>query len=204
MVILLRRVMNKQNKSKSNLLKLTAVTLILLTLVFPGSHLVSAQTQLDSSFTGEEIFRGLLLGDGPVAELFPELWEDQKNNKDSTDWADLREQAILEIKTNDAGFMTRFGTEMKSGNHIRINAILSEARAKMNAAQSTAQDANAIIDGRQDGNFKVRTEVLVIDQAVAVVRYLWLWIALAAPEDVQASTLYQENVVDLVADRLSD
>jgi SdpC family antimicrobial peptide len=195
--------MNKQNKYKFNLLKLTVVIVILLTLVFPSTYLVSAQSS-SQSYTGEEIFRGVLFGDGPVAVLFPEIWDDQKNNRNSSDWADLREQVISEIKVNDAGFMARFGTEMKSGDHIRINTILSEARTKLDSAQTASQDADSLIDGRNNGDYKVKTEVLVLDQYVAVVKFLWLWIAAVSQQDIQESTLYQESVVDLVADKLAE
>lgn len=184
------------------------VSLSVFTLVLMSAFFVFAQNQAASSYTGEQVFRGVFMGEGAVADLFPEIWKNQKNNRTDPAWVTLKEQVISEINTNDPNFMGRFGVEMQSGDHLRIDAILTEARTKMQNAQNSSQEAQEVKEesDREAGNVKVRQDVLVIDEAIVITKYIWAWTAVISansPENVNSSRLYQESITDLVADRLA-
>ncbi|GAA2878600.1 hypothetical protein GCM10010517_40670 [Streptosporangium fragile] len=87
-------------------------------------HNVLAQ----QSYDGETVFRGLFLGIGPVAEKFPEF------PKPPVDLLKQQEQAaekyIAAIRADDPAFFDTFGTDMTSGDRVRVLAAMTSANER--------------------------------------------------------------------------
>lgn len=158
-------------------------TILIISIVFLGSPLLSfAQSQSSSKFTGEEVFRGILFGEDPVAKLFPEIWAsdevaEQLDTKEKVKaWEALKEEVITHIKTNDPTFMDRFGVEMQSGEHLRIQNAMSEASEKITTA------LKALGAMTPDGEFSTTYQgamacSAVVVCVVAVAVAAWKWVA---------------------------
>lgn len=181
------------------------------------------------------MFRGVLFGEDPVAKLFPDIWAsdevaEQLNSKEKIKaWEALKEQVISHIKTNDPTFMNRFGQEMQSGSHQRIETALTESSDKMTIA------LKALGAMTPDGEFSSTYEgpmacsaVVVCVVAVAVAAWKWVavvdvaavaYVAAVAiaiwrwryrystarsgfSDDPAASRLFQETFVDSIATKL--
>jgi|GEM_PF-2429975 len=99
-------------------------------------------------YNGEKILRGLLFGeDGPVSEMFPQIWKDpqvleqKKSGKRLKAWNDFKERIIGELKARDHTFLDRFGVAMQSGDHIKIVDGLNEAGRLMRESLENAEAA---------------------------------------------------------------
>ena len=116
--------------------KVLAAVLALL-MISATAGISSAQTATTSqrTYDGETIFRGLVLGDGPVAKLFPEIWQDpqvlayrQRADQQSTpeQRSAARQKLIDLLRVQDPTFFSRFGTEIQSGDPVRVEGALTE------------------------------------------------------------------------------
>jgi SdpC family antimicrobial peptide len=113
---------------------LMLVASLIIFLVRPGLSASSSNTgQRNQRHAGEEIFRGLLFGEGEIAEKFPQIWkhpqvvEQMKKPGRLEQWNIFKERVIAGIKKKDHTFFDRFGEEIQSGDHLRIVDILNES-----------------------------------------------------------------------------
>jgi SdpC family antimicrobial peptide len=116
---------------------------VILTVLMVFSATGNAWTQTSAAaarYDGETIFRGVLLGDGPVAKLFPEFWgraqlaSYQKlaaERGSQEQLATAKQQIIDMLRTQDPTFFNRFGSEMQSGDPIRIQQAITEAGSRL-------------------------------------------------------------------------
>jgi SdpC family antimicrobial peptide len=94
-------------------------------------------------FTGEQIFRGIFLGDTPVSQLFPEIWDSNivADTFDTAEkilaWANFKKSLVDQITSTDETFMNSFGLEMLSGDQLRVQAALADASQRMATAMQT-------------------------------------------------------------------
>ncbi|MFE4880104.1 sporulation delaying protein family toxin [Bacillus mycoides] len=96
------------------LLLFTAVTLLITVLVFFNRpYGVKAETKKD--FTGEEIYKGVVFGQGPVTKIIPQVWDDKEiemaNSKESKK---IVNTIIKEMKTKDSTYFKRFEQSIKT------------------------------------------------------------------------------------------
>jgi SdpC family antimicrobial peptide len=113
---------------------LVVVASLIIFLVRPGlSAATSDKAQGHQKHRGEEVFRGLLFGEGDIAEKFPQIWkhpqvvEQMKKPGRQEQWNIFKEKVIAGIKKKDKTFFDRFGEEIQSGDHLRIMDILNES-----------------------------------------------------------------------------
>ena len=173
-----------------------ALLIIPMTTGVSTSH-AAATTQ---PYDGETIFRGILLNDGPVAKLFPEIWGSSRLApylKQAEDRASATEIAAAK---QDPTFFDRFGTEMRSGDHIRIQLALKESSTRLQKEVESSAAAD---------NPNIVPTVLYVYIYVALVLALAivLVVAIAAALDEEAATgsasnLRRDVYVDLIAQRL--
>ncbi|MFN0140900.1 MAG: hypothetical protein ACKVQW_12550 [Pyrinomonadaceae bacterium] len=155
---------------------------VLISLLFLGLP-INSQAQSSQPFTGEQVFRGVLFGEAPVSQLLPEVWgsdsvAEQLDTKEKVKaWDAMKEGVVSHINTNHPDFMARFGTEMQSGSHSRIQAAMVEAGEKTREAMISMGVMN------QNGEFSSTysgamacSAVAVCVAAVAVA--VWKWVAL--------------------------
>ena len=77
-------------------------------------------------FDGETVFRGVLLGDGPVAALFPEYYHPPEPQHPHHTLIDV--PLVLEaFRDHDPTFCERFGQSLQSGDPVKISQSLDEA-----------------------------------------------------------------------------
>lgn len=144
------------NKTMKTLRTLILPALLVLGTITIGcdSGISGAETDEPTlKFSGEEVLRGLVFGEGPVADLFPELWNKQAladalaqlSPEDRAAYhADMEKMRVqlddmlTELRTEDAGFLDRFGTALQSGNHVQIERALEEAKTALVAAAGRA------------------------------------------------------------------
>lgn len=76
------------------------------------------------SYSGEELFRGLFLGEGPVAVLFPEVYG--ASPKALLSAAD-RDVLMARIRADYPAFLPDFSSAMQSGDHLQIAQMMEHA-----------------------------------------------------------------------------
>jgi SdpC family antimicrobial peptide len=208
------------NKVKRSLFERGLAALLASVMFYVGSAVpVTAQSstttpQTQPLYDGETIFRGVLLDDGPIAKLFPEIWEnpvvvgyrDKAMQSGSEEQATAARRALISaLRAQDPTFLDRFGKEMQSGDHIRIQQALNEAGERMTKSiRVVAPDLPPYTD--------------VYQQAAAAL-YLWVWAVVAAIAAIgvivfvppscdpgascnNSKGLQRDVMVDLVANRL--
>jgi len=90
-------------------------------------------------FSGEELFRGLLLMDGPASDLIPEIRDqirpplDKRNPRLARAVALFQDQLLDALNLRDPSFFGAFAESVRSGDHLRIQTALIEA-ARVTAA----------------------------------------------------------------------
>ena len=146
---------------------------------------------------GETIFRGLVFGQGPAAQLFPEL----ANTPVATpEQAAAINTIVAEMRTLDPTFFDRFGRAMHSGSRVRVRAALEETNS---LGQQAVSALNAVRDpglAQQECLFVfiAGAVVLVVVAAgaaavVAVVVWLWFWFWAPSAQAQAQSTLIRDQ-----------
>lgn len=134
------------------------------------------------SFTGEQVFRGVMFGEAPVSQLLPEVWGSdevaiQLDTKEKVKaWDAMKEGVTSWIKQDDPAFMDWFGVEMQSGEHLRVRNALVQGGTRMKNALLTLGVMT------QDGDFNADYQGAMACSAVAVcfaavAVAAWKWVA---------------------------
>jgi len=188
-------------------LKITIVTLLISSMgCFGLPSPVFAQTRpTPTTFSGEQIYRGLLLGEAPVSQFFPEIWA--KGDRGISGMEEMDEQVIAQINAEDRTFMGRFAVEMQSGDHLRIETALQEAGAlTIKAMQNLGylDPAGMPAEGRDGAECFALARVAVAAYVVAVVVVVWAWLYYKPrPGFIGDKTALERDIlVNLVAERL--
>lgn len=96
------------------------------------------QTHAQSAVTGEEAFRGLFFAEGVVAAKLPPAWGPLELSKlspeEQAQHSQRRSQLVASIQKADPTFFERFGADIQSGDHLRIEQALNESLAVMKTA----------------------------------------------------------------------
>lgn len=91
---------------------------------------VTAQAQVSNGkaeaselkYSGEEIFRGVLFGQGEVAELFPELWNEELLKATSTEEAyKAVDNIIAGVKEYDKNYFKKLENAFKKKDAVKID-----------------------------------------------------------------------------------
>lgn len=84
------------------------------------------------NYTGEELFRGLIFGEGTVAQQIPEITvkatDAATNSVDLKAISDLQDEIIANINTIQPDFLSTFKEEIQSGNRSLIAKALDDSR----------------------------------------------------------------------------
>ncbi len=177
----------------------------------PGATPPQAKSQYD----GEAVFRGVLLDDGPVARLFPEIWENPVivGYRDHADLAGQPTEAvqllIAALRSQDSSFFDRFGTEMQSGDHIRILRAIDEGGDRLkklagDLAQDSVKSGLPIYEARA-----LYHQTVLFHESYAYVQWYaytvvaaFLFLVIGGVNGQTGSVLQRDQLVDLVSTRL--
>ncbi len=168
--------------------------------------------QTNPRYDGETVFRGVFLDDGPVAKLFPEIWENpaivgyldqdaQAGAKEQV--AAARQYVIKGLRVQDPTFFDRFEKEMQSGDHIRIRQAMNEVGerlVKLSENSPTLQNNSSWFIYKQ--NFIFQQNYVFLQNVLAIYQYIYQIIAPTPFSFDDASGLRRDMMVDLVAKRL--
>ncbi|QYC40432.1 hypothetical protein Nocox_14080 [Nonomuraea coxensis DSM 45129] len=143
-------------------IRLTAVALAAVTMATAGAVTVGAvetasATTVQERHDGKAVYRGLILGVGPVAERFPELG--RPADAMNADQERFAEKLVAAVEAQDPGFFAAFGQDMTSGDRVRINRAFASAQDVTGAAMTERLGA--------------RAEPTAAEQAAGLVTYTW-------------------------------
>lgn len=121
--------------------------IIALLLITIGFNTISASAGNKSNLSGEAIFRGVLLGESPVADLFPEYYpnpirESDINAPDPAAKArkDTEEELLSKFRTQFPSFFRSFAEDMQSDDRIKISRALEESHSDFEAIANGFDD----------------------------------------------------------------
>lgn len=189
------------------------MSLLFLSFLIVGA--VGCTSQVESTtahpyLEGEAVFRGLVFGEGRIADELPEIWAnvDRNADPDKQALADQGKVKLIEaLRAADATFFKRFGDAIQSGNHLRIDRALQESAALVKEVTSW-QSAPKVADSTQTcvaitlvavGNVAAVVNLVVTANAVYDINWFWG----GDGENAWSGTqLGHDQVVDMIATRL--
>ncbi|SCW86910.1 antimicrobial peptide, SdpC family [Paenibacillus tianmuensis] len=96
-------------------------------LIMTSSSVFAAGTGSKQKYSGEQIFRGLVFGQGEVARLFPSIWPEEMLVKLSNPQAfAVTEQLVQQIKELDPTYFDLLEKAAYSGNHLQVRNALAQ------------------------------------------------------------------------------
>lgn len=102
----------------------------------PSAMAIAAEP-VATGYSGEDYFRGLILGHGPVAAKIPEIRQQRELSQlalTSEQWASINsvnDQLVALVGEKNPGFFDGFKAEIESKDHLRIQDALHQGAATM-------------------------------------------------------------------------
>ncbi|WCT13503.1 hypothetical protein [Mucilaginibacter jinjuensis] len=120
------------------------VPLCIMTLLYTSCSKERQTTSVlkSKNFTSDELFRGLIFGEGKVAALIPEITvhasDVATDALEQKAISDLEDQIIATIKVNKPDFLTTFKSQIESGNRTLISQAFSNSHDVLIQALTSA------------------------------------------------------------------
>ncbi|MEU8204046.1 hypothetical protein [Streptosporangium sp. NPDC049046] len=111
-----------------------------------------------SAYDGESVYRGLILGIGPVAERFPEIVRPAGGVTEKQE--EFASAVVAAISKKDPAFLASFGREMTSGDRVRIDRAFTRA-------QNLTRDVLA-------ERFGFKADSTAVDQAAGLAFFVYM------------------------------
>lgn len=175
---------------------------------------VETETVQYAKLSGEELFRGLMLGDGAAAGALPEVWQNpaMQGARAASSAAELASQTQMQeyifafIGDADPAFFERFRASMTSGNPVALRAAIADAGMRTRDALLSHPDpeVGAAVKGTTGGKVgdpEVNCVVVIVAYA-AVLVWDWYWGPDSEQEINPDSNLRQDEFVHMVSQRL--
>lgn len=168
--------------------------------------------------SGEVIFRGLFFGNGPVANMFPEIWGSPQlatyaSRLNDPDVLALEDRLIERLRADNPGFFVNFAQEMRSGDQLRIQDAMryGAERLKFAVMAETGITPEAALADPTTNVGTLVAVVLALALAVlvaAVAVLVWVEFDIAQNRDMYAGTgspngLRSEMYIQMISDRLA-
>lgn len=166
-----------------------------------------------TEYDGEVLFRALFFGQGDLSTaLFPEVWRNEnieaKRGPHDPEVIAFREDVVEWVASNHSAFFAKFGRELQSGDHVRVDATLNAAGGMLEKAIYAVGDEE-VLAATKEGHispmdqtciFVYRTLAVAIHYAAVV----WRVRVAAVPAKIkETGALQREQFVDIVARRLA-
>lgn len=197
------------------------IVAILIAMVFSTSSVSAAGGKKVQQYGGEEIYRGLVFGQGEVAKLFPEIWtKDLLKEARKKEAVEFSNQLIADMKVADSTYFNELKDAVYSGDHLKIQASLDKGgkllSEQIEKKSETLQTENASAAGTGSAACVLYvayaaaavsavaglTHAVVVTAAGGAVAYLYVvtskhfWTGSVSPAD---SELKQEQLVNSIA-----
>ncbi|PUA40612.1 hypothetical protein C8Z91_03900 [Paenibacillus elgii] len=197
--------------------KMLALFMVVI-LIMTSSSVFAAGTSPKQKYSGEQIFRGLVFGQGEVARLFPSIWPEEMLVKLNNQQAfAATEQLMQQIKQLDPTYFDQLEKAAYSGSHLQVrNALATGGELVEKTVKNLQVNPNI---GRGTGTCAVAawgwlvylgavfttgaavTHVALVNAAGGVTVYLavvagkYFWASSASPHD---ASLKQDMIVNNV------
>ncbi|MFP2960364.1 sporulation delaying protein family toxin [Myxococcus sp. 1LA] len=174
----------------------------------------SAGITQNQALSGQNLFKGMAFGLGPAAHHFADLWQrpeikEKLGDETLAKREEAAEAVIAKMGALDPSFFERFGKDLRSGNHLVIDQLLTDTRELTFAAvNEMRKEAGQKGDIDLAAKYQVEAGLyLYVETAVAVALVLILILTqiditpvVAGPE---ASRLQRDVWVDSLAKRFA-
>jgi SdpC family antimicrobial peptide len=169
------------------------------------------------ALSGQDFYKGMVFGVGPAAHFFDELWQrpEIKSQLEGADLLEKRETAadrlVAKIAELDATFFDRFARDLRSGEHLTIDRLLTETKEKTYAATvairrevGLSDDVNSSAAQKLQGTW-FYTETVVAVAVAGVLYFIVTQIDVTPVMDPsQTSALRRDIWVDMLAAKSFD
>jgi len=155
------------------------LSVFMVSLLCTSVAMAAPATRERHEYSGEEIFRGVFLGQGAVAKMFPEVWDNEAVRpyvaKLQTPKAKAGTDVLVALlKQKNPTFFDRFKDAMESGDPVRVDGAMSETSrlSKEIAEEHLAKGTEALKSGNVHSDLLMGTEKApgrVKGDAIAVV-----------------------------------
>ncbi|MFE4764781.1 sporulation delaying protein family toxin [Bacillus mycoides] len=123
------------NIQSKKLLKLVMVTILLVTLLVFLNRSDSVKADVKKDYSGEEIYKGIVLGQGKVATLFPQVWDEEQIRKvNSKESSDLTTKLLNEMKLSDPSYFNNLKKAVDSKEPLIIQQAFENGSYLLNQA----------------------------------------------------------------------
>jgi len=168
------------------------------------------------ALSGRELYKGMIFGVGPGAAFFDEIWQrpDIQAQLARPELLAKREQAAERLATKihemDPVFFDRFSQDLRSGNHLVIDRLLTETKDRTHAAAQALGKEDGVDISANAVAAPGAEPVVYVETAVAVVVAAIVFIVITAidvtpvAEGSQASALRRDAWVDALANKSFD
>ncbi|PEE71152.1 sporulation delaying protein family toxin [Bacillus thuringiensis] len=134
------------------LLTLVTAIMLLVTLLVFLNRPNSVNAEVNKGYSGEELYKGIVLGQGKVAKLFPQVWDEEKlRNVNSKEALELTTKLINEMKLSDPFYFNNLKKAVKSKDALEINQafengsyLLSQAINKLKIDNYNSKSLNQV------------------------------------------------------------
>jgi hypothetical protein len=109
------------------------------------------------SYDGETLYRGLFFGSGPVAATIPTIRRIAPYLP--AEYRRLEDPVVRYVRSAHPLFFRQFQTEIESGDHVRVRAMLTRA-------QAASQEALGAVTARDTSRFATRLRAAGADLAL--------------------------------------
>ncbi|MFJ7747461.1 sporulation delaying protein family toxin [Peribacillus sp. NPDC097295] len=128
----------------------------------------NAKAQANNEYTGEELYKAILFGQGEASNLLDDLWtEEGKETSNTEQGLDFTNKLVKSIKTSDPDYFEDLEDAIYSGNQVEIENTLElggEYLGKYVESGKYQPNKSVIADGGAEG-----TCVLYVAYAAAAV-----------------------------------
>lgn len=152
-----------------------------------------------TTYNGRELFRGLLLSDGPVAALLP-VDLVQRHDRDATYGREVRE-VLATIDRADPRFFAAFGRQINSGDRHKISVALEQGATRLFDALKLSEKLSA-------EDVEAQRKLGFLQPGAGLILYVpiwaWIWVYewtwfFVDITDPSTTPLEREKVVDQIA-----
>ncbi|WP_141592164.1 sporulation delaying protein family toxin [Myxococcus sp. AB056] len=204
---------------KRSTLKLTSAATALISLSTfgvgcgPSDNGAAVRVAQNPTQSGQSLFKGMAFGLGPDAHHFDDIWQRPEiKERLGDDTLAKREQAaesvIAKMAQLDAAFFERFNKDLRSGNHLVVDQLLTDTRtlvmSAVNELSKTADQEGGVGIGSME---HVQAGLTVyIETAAAVILLVFLFITqfdMTPVMESEASRLKRDVWVDMLVKKFA-
>ena len=135
--------------------------------------LLGVQVQRNVVRFGKELFRGVLFGQGAVADALPEVWERaelrQMHTAPTTEALAAIDGIVSKLDATYPGYFDRFASDMQSGDHVQIRSTLQDALTKVMSVSNAPHSAKPMCFAGP-----IAVALAFVYLAVVAVQYAWV------------------------------